>query len=178
MTTRSETASCRIPKPDGPGPSERYLDLHRYWSDVTVVVFANQSRHSLRLEKGQHIGKFVVDRKRGELLRIAQERSETQEIVPLNLLKEAFVAGLLEITEGDVISPPCLSLPGELDFHKEIVYSRPNSKAGVVLDWIGNNETCRDCVEFSLLSNVAFVCRSRVGPTEMRLRFPSWFQSR
>jgi beta-galactosidase len=25
-----------LPMTDGPGPSERYLDLHRYWSDVTV----------------------------------------------------------------------------------------------------------------------------------------------
>ena len=25
-----------LPLPGGPGPSERYLDLHRYWSDVTV----------------------------------------------------------------------------------------------------------------------------------------------
>ncbi|MES1202373.1 MAG: beta-galactosidase [Pseudomonadota bacterium] len=27
-----------IPYGDGPGPFERYLDLHRYWSDVTVDV--------------------------------------------------------------------------------------------------------------------------------------------
>ena len=26
-----------LPLQDGPGPSERYLDLHRYWSDVTVA---------------------------------------------------------------------------------------------------------------------------------------------
>jgi beta-galactosidase len=26
-----------LPLADGPGPSERYLDLHRYWSDVTVT---------------------------------------------------------------------------------------------------------------------------------------------
>jgi beta-galactosidase len=26
-----------LPLVDGPGPSERYLDLHRYWSDVTVA---------------------------------------------------------------------------------------------------------------------------------------------
>ena len=26
-----------LPHADGPGPSERYLDLHRYWSDVTVA---------------------------------------------------------------------------------------------------------------------------------------------
>jgi beta-galactosidase len=26
-----------IPLRDGPGPAERYLDLHRYWSDVTVA---------------------------------------------------------------------------------------------------------------------------------------------
>lgn len=26
-----------LPLADGPGPSERFLDLHRYWSDVTVV---------------------------------------------------------------------------------------------------------------------------------------------
>jgi len=26
-----------LPLGDGPGPFERYLDLHRYWSDVTVV---------------------------------------------------------------------------------------------------------------------------------------------
>ncbi|MGD0631584.1 MAG: beta-galactosidase [Terracidiphilus sp.] len=26
-----------LPFADGPGPSERYLDLHRYWSDVTVA---------------------------------------------------------------------------------------------------------------------------------------------
>jgi beta-galactosidase len=25
-----------LPLANGPGPSERYLDLHRYWSDVTV----------------------------------------------------------------------------------------------------------------------------------------------
>ena len=25
-----------LPLADGPGPSERYLDLHRYWSEVTV----------------------------------------------------------------------------------------------------------------------------------------------
>lgn len=25
-----------LPLADGPGPSERYLDLHRYWSDVTI----------------------------------------------------------------------------------------------------------------------------------------------
>jgi beta-galactosidase len=28
----------RLPYADGPGPAERYLDLHRYWSDVTVDV--------------------------------------------------------------------------------------------------------------------------------------------
>ncbi len=28
----------RLPYADGPGPFERYLDLHRYWSDVTVGV--------------------------------------------------------------------------------------------------------------------------------------------
>jgi beta-galactosidase len=27
-----------LPLADGPGPSERYLDLHRYWSDVTVAT--------------------------------------------------------------------------------------------------------------------------------------------
>jgi beta-galactosidase len=27
-----------LPYGDGPGPAERYLDLHRYWSDVTVSV--------------------------------------------------------------------------------------------------------------------------------------------
>ncbi len=26
-----------LPRAEGPGPSERYLDLHRYWSDVTVT---------------------------------------------------------------------------------------------------------------------------------------------
>jgi len=26
-----------LPLADGPGPSERYLDLHRYWSDITVA---------------------------------------------------------------------------------------------------------------------------------------------
>ena len=26
-----------LPLKDGPGPAERYLDLHRYWSDVTVA---------------------------------------------------------------------------------------------------------------------------------------------
>jgi beta-galactosidase len=26
-----------IPLADGPGPAERYLDLHRYWSDVTIA---------------------------------------------------------------------------------------------------------------------------------------------
>jgi beta-galactosidase len=26
-----------LPLADGPGPSERYLDLHRYWSDVSVA---------------------------------------------------------------------------------------------------------------------------------------------
>ncbi|MBB6251133.1 beta-galactosidase [Nitrospirillum iridis] len=26
-----------LPLADGPGPAERYLDLHRYWSDVTVA---------------------------------------------------------------------------------------------------------------------------------------------
>jgi beta-galactosidase len=26
-----------LPLADGPGPSERFLDLHRYWSDVTVA---------------------------------------------------------------------------------------------------------------------------------------------
>jgi beta-galactosidase len=25
-----------LPRADGPGPPERYLDLHRYWSDVTI----------------------------------------------------------------------------------------------------------------------------------------------
>ncbi|HLZ99953.1 MAG TPA: beta-galactosidase [Steroidobacteraceae bacterium] len=28
----------RLPYVDGPGPPERYLDLHRFWSDVTVDV--------------------------------------------------------------------------------------------------------------------------------------------
>jgi beta-galactosidase len=27
-----------LPLADGPGPSERHLDLHRYWSDVTVAL--------------------------------------------------------------------------------------------------------------------------------------------
>jgi beta-galactosidase len=31
-------AEVDIPYGDGPGPFERYLDLHRYWSDVTVDV--------------------------------------------------------------------------------------------------------------------------------------------
>jgi beta-galactosidase len=30
-------ADVDLPLKDGPGPSERYLDLHRYWSDVTVA---------------------------------------------------------------------------------------------------------------------------------------------
>jgi beta-galactosidase len=28
----------RLPYADGPGPAERYLDLHRFWSDVTIDV--------------------------------------------------------------------------------------------------------------------------------------------
>ncbi|MGN6422748.1 MAG: beta-galactosidase, partial [Asticcacaulis sp.] len=27
----------RLPYADGPGPAERYLDLHRFWSDVTIA---------------------------------------------------------------------------------------------------------------------------------------------
>ena len=30
-------ADVDLPPADGPGPSERYLDLHRYWSDVSVA---------------------------------------------------------------------------------------------------------------------------------------------
>jgi len=30
-------ADVDLPLADGPGPPERYLDLHRYWSDVTVA---------------------------------------------------------------------------------------------------------------------------------------------
>jgi beta-galactosidase len=30
-------ADVDLPLADGPGPSERYLDLHRYWSDVTIA---------------------------------------------------------------------------------------------------------------------------------------------
>ncbi len=128
-----------------------------------MVVFANQFWHSLSLEEGQHIGELIVHSTRGKLLRIAQEHSETEQIFPLNLLKKTFVAGLLEITEGDAIPPPCFSLPGELDFLEEIVYSRPNLKAGVVFDRVGNNETCRDCIQLPLLSNAAVVCSSPVG---------------
>ena len=31
-------SEVELPYGDGPGPFERYLDLHRYWSDVTVEV--------------------------------------------------------------------------------------------------------------------------------------------
>jgi beta-galactosidase len=30
-------ADVDLPLADGPGPSERYLDLHRFWSDVTIA---------------------------------------------------------------------------------------------------------------------------------------------
>lgn len=33
----NEFEDVDLPLADGPGPSERYLDLHRYWSDVTVT---------------------------------------------------------------------------------------------------------------------------------------------
>jgi hypothetical protein len=64
-----------------------------------------------------------------QFLRIAQERSETQPVFPLNLLKKALLAGLPKIAEGDTISPPCLLLPGELDLLEEVCYSRLNAKA-------------------------------------------------
>jgi beta-galactosidase len=32
----SDFSDVDLPLADGPGPAERYLDLHRYWSDVTV----------------------------------------------------------------------------------------------------------------------------------------------
>src|SRR5581483_2853545 len=31
----------QLPYANGPGPAERYLDLHRYWSDVTVDALKN-----------------------------------------------------------------------------------------------------------------------------------------
>ena len=131
-------------------------------NQARVVILADQFRHSLGLEEGQHIGELVVHRTGGELLRIAQERSETQKIFPLNILKKAFVAGLPEITEGDAISSPCFLLSGELNFLKEPVYCRPNSKTGVVVDGVRNHETCRARIQLSLFSNAAVVGGSRV----------------
>src|SRR5882724_8676085 len=102
-----------------------FINIDLLLNKAEVVVFANHFRHSLGLEEGQHIGELVVQRAWGELLRIAQKRSETQEILPLTFLKKGVVAGLLEITEGDATAPPCFSLPGELDVLKEIVRGRP-----------------------------------------------------
>ena len=73
-----------------------FINIDLLLNKAEVVVFANQFRHSLGLEEGQHIGELVVQRAWGELLRIAQKRSETQEILPLNFLKKGVVAGLLE----------------------------------------------------------------------------------
>jgi len=38
-----------LPLADGPGPSERYLDLHRYWSDVTIARLMELDRIRQRL---------------------------------------------------------------------------------------------------------------------------------
>ena len=106
-----------------------FVDVDFLLNEARVVILADQFRHSLGLEEGQHIGELVVHRTGGELLRIAQERSETQPVFPLNLLKKALLAGLPKIAEGDTISPPCLLLPGELDLLEEVCYSRLNAKA-------------------------------------------------
>jgi hypothetical protein len=74
-----------------------------------------------------------------------------------------YVAGLLEITQGDAISSPGFPLPGELHFLEEIVDRGTNSEAGVVFDGVRNDQACSGGIEFSLLSNSAVVCRSCVG---------------
>jgi beta-galactosidase len=37
----SDWEQVRLPYVDGPGPNERNLDLHRFWSDVTVAVLTD-----------------------------------------------------------------------------------------------------------------------------------------
>jgi hypothetical protein len=83
------------------------VDVDLLLNKARVVILANQFRHSLSLEEGQHIGELVVHRTGRELFRIAQERGETQEVFALNLFKKAFVAGLQKVAQGHAIPPPC-----------------------------------------------------------------------
>jgi len=83
-----------------------FVDVDFLLDKARVVVLANQFRHSLGLEEGQHIGELVVHRTGRVLLSFAQERSETQQISPLDALKKAFFAGLLKIAEGNTIPQP------------------------------------------------------------------------
>src|ERR1039458_3855632 len=42
-----------LPLASGPGPAERYLDLHRYWSDVTVE--RRSEEHTSELQSLRHL---------------------------------------------------------------------------------------------------------------------------
>ncbi|HEX6705547.1 MAG TPA: beta-galactosidase [Albitalea sp.] len=43
----------RLPYADGPGPAERYLDLRRFWSDLTIAVL--DDREAVRRRNTPHI---------------------------------------------------------------------------------------------------------------------------
>jgi hypothetical protein len=74
-----------------------FVDRDLLLDKAGMVVLSNQFRHSLRLEEGQYIGELVVDRARGELLRITKERNKAQQISSLDLLKKALIAEFLEV---------------------------------------------------------------------------------
>jgi hypothetical protein len=122
-----------------------------------MIILANQLRHALGLKEGEHIGKLVMHGTWRELLRIAEEGSQTQQILPFHLIQKSFAAGFLEISQGDDVPHPCLSLPTELDLFKEVVYCGPNFQARVVFDGIGNNESRCECIQLSLLANATVV---------------------
>jgi hypothetical protein len=64
---------------------------------------------------------------RRQFLRIAEEGSQAQKIFPLHLIQKSLATGFLEISQGDDVSHPGLSLPAELDLFEKIVYRRIDS---------------------------------------------------
>jgi hypothetical protein len=92
-----------------------------------------------------------------ELLRIAEEGCQAQEILPLHLLQKSLATGFLEIPQGDAVSDPGFSLPAKLNLFEEVFYCGADTQTGIILDGIRDDETRCERIQLSLLANAAVV---------------------
>jgi hypothetical protein len=101
-----------------------------------------------------------------ELLLIAQEEDEAQEILSLDVFDVSFRAALDEVAQGEAVSQPGLSLARELDVFKKIRFgcAQAQTQTGIFFfNGIGDNQSSCDRVELRLLLFQAVVGGRRIG---------------